>query len=93
MKRFITYLDDLAKRTYFGTDGTEPQRSGVLGYLIDGLEGLLGFFGLVILPDYPDGCGPDDYEKWCGPDDEEEEDDEDEEGYDEDDEDEGEVLE
>ena len=45
MKRFITYLDDLAKRTYFGTDGTEPQRSGVLGYLIDGLEGLLGFFG------------------------------------------------
>lgn len=47
MKRFITYLDDLAKRTYFGTDGTEPQRSGVLGYLI---EGLLGFFGLVILP-------------------------------------------
>ena len=23
MKRFITYLDDLAKRTYFGTDGTE----------------------------------------------------------------------
>jgi hypothetical protein len=50
MKRFITYLDDLAKRTYFGTDGTEPQRSGVLGYFIDGLEGLLGFFGLVILP-------------------------------------------
>lgn len=50
MKRFITYLDDLAKRTYFGTDCTEPQRSGVLGYLIDGLEGLLGFFGLVILP-------------------------------------------
>ena len=48
MKRFITYLDDLAKRTYFGTDGTGPQR--VLGYLIDGLEGLLGFFGLVILP-------------------------------------------
>ena len=47
MKRFITYLDDLAKRTYFGTDGTEPQRSGVLGYR---LEGLLGFFGLVILP-------------------------------------------
>lgn len=44
------YLDDLAKRTYFGTDGTEPQRSGVLGYLIEGLEGLLGFFGLVILP-------------------------------------------
>ena len=41
---------DLAKRTYFGTDGTEPQRSGVLGYIIDGLEGLLGFFGLVILP-------------------------------------------
>lgn len=34
MKRFITYLDDLAKRTYFGTDGTEPQRSGVLGYLM-----------------------------------------------------------
>ena len=50
MKRFITYLDDLAKRTYFGTDGTEPPRSGVLGHLIDGLEGLLGFFGLVILP-------------------------------------------
>lgn len=50
MKRFITYLDDLAKRTYFGTDGTEPQHSGVLGYLIEGLEGLLGFFGLVILP-------------------------------------------
>ena len=50
MKRFITYLDDLATRTYFGTAGTEPQRAGVLGYLIDGLEGLLGFFGLVILP-------------------------------------------
>lgn len=47
MKRFITYLDGLARRTYFGTDGTEPQRSGVLG---EGLEGLLGFFGLVILP-------------------------------------------
>lgn len=50
MKRFISYLDGLARRTYFGTDGTEPQRSGVLGYLIDSLEGLLGFFGLVILP-------------------------------------------
>lgn len=47
MKRFITYLDDLAKRTYFGTDGTEPQRSGVLGYFIEGLEGPLGFFGLL----------------------------------------------
>ena len=50
MKRFITYLDDLAKRTYFGTDGTEPQRSGVLGYLIDGLEGLLGFCLLYTSP-------------------------------------------
>ena len=49
MKRFITYLDGLARRTYF-TDGTEPQRSGVLGYFIEGPEGLLGFFGLVILP-------------------------------------------
>lgn len=35
MKRFITYLDGLARRTYFGTDGTEPQRSGVLGYFIE----------------------------------------------------------
>ncbi len=42
--------DGLARRTYIGTDGTEPQRSGVLGYFIEGLEGLLGFFGLVILP-------------------------------------------
>ena len=50
MKRFITYLDGLARRTYFGTDGTEPVRSGVLGYFIEGLEGLIGFFGLVILP-------------------------------------------
>ena len=50
MKRFITYLDGLARRTYFGTDGTEPVRSGVLGYFIVGLEGLIGFFGLVILP-------------------------------------------
>lgn len=50
MKRFITYLDDLAKRTYFGTDGTEPHRPGFVGSLIEGLEGLLGFFGLVILP-------------------------------------------
>ena len=37
MKRFITYLDGLARRTYFGTDGTEPVRSGVLGYFIEGL--------------------------------------------------------
>ena len=50
MKRFITYLDGLARRTYFGTDGTEPVRSGVLGYFIEGLEGLIGFCGLVILP-------------------------------------------
>ena len=50
MKRVISYLEELARRTYFGTDGTEPQRSGVLGYFIEGLEGLLGFFGLVILP-------------------------------------------
>ena len=50
MKRVISYLDGLARRTYFGTDGTEPQRSGVFGYFIEGLEGLLGFFGLVILP-------------------------------------------
>ena len=50
MKRFITYLDDLAKRTYFGTDGTEPQRSGVAGFFLDAFEGLIGFFGLVILP-------------------------------------------
>lgn len=50
MKNVISYLEELARRTYFGTDGTEPQRSGVLGYFIEGLEGLLGFFGLVILP-------------------------------------------
>lgn len=50
MKRFITYLDDLAKRTYFGTDGTEAHRAGFVGSLIEGLEGLIGFFGLVILP-------------------------------------------
>lgn len=50
MKRFITYLDDLAKRTYFGTDGTEAHRAGFVGSLIEGPEGLLGFFGLVILP-------------------------------------------
>lgn len=42
MKRVISYLEELARRTYFGTDGTEPVRSG--------LEGLIGFFGLVILP-------------------------------------------
>ena len=47
MKRVISYLEELARRTYFGTDGTEPVRSGVVGYFI---EGLLGFFGLVILP-------------------------------------------
>lgn len=50
MKRFISYLEEQAHRTYFGTDGTEPVRSGVLGYFIEGLEGLIGFFGLVILP-------------------------------------------
>jgi len=50
MKRFITYLDGLARRTYFGTDGTEPHRPGFVGSLIEGLEGLIGFFGLVILP-------------------------------------------
>ena len=51
MKRFITYLDDLAKRTYFGTDGTEPQRSGVLGYFIEGLR--------ILRPRDPagNGCG------------------------------------
>ena len=31
MKRVISYLEELARRTYFGTDGTEPVRSGVLG--------------------------------------------------------------
>ena len=50
MKRVISYLEELARRTYFGTDGTESVRSGVVGYFIEGLEGLLGFFGLVILP-------------------------------------------
>ena len=50
MKRVISYLEELARRTYFGTDGTEPVRSGVLGYFIEGLERLIGFFGLVILP-------------------------------------------
>lgn len=50
MKRFFNYLDGLARRTYFGTDGTEPVRSGVLGYFIEGLEGLIEFFGMVILP-------------------------------------------
>lgn len=50
MKRVISYLEELARRTYFGTDGTEQVRSGVVGYFIEGLEGLLGFFGLVILP-------------------------------------------
>lgn len=50
MKRIISYLEELARRTYFGTDGTEPVRSGVVGYFIEGLEGLLGFFGLAILP-------------------------------------------
>lgn len=50
MKRVISYLEELARRTYFGTDGTEPVRSGVVGYFIEGLEGLIGFFGLVILP-------------------------------------------
>ena len=44
MKRVISYLEELARRTYFGTDGTEPVRSGVLGYFIEGLEGLIGFF-------------------------------------------------
>lgn len=50
MKRFISYLDGLARRTYFGTDGTEPHRPGFVGSLIEGLERLIGFFGLVILP-------------------------------------------
>lgn len=44
MKRFISYLDGLARRTYLGTDGTEPHRPGFVGSLIEGLEGLLGFF-------------------------------------------------
>ena len=56
MKRFITYLDGLARRTYFGTDGTEPKRSGVLGYFIEGLEGLLGFFCLIVLPGIAGAC-------------------------------------
>ena len=49
-KRVISYLEELARRTYFGTDGTEAHRAGFVGSLIEGLEGLLGFFGLVILP-------------------------------------------
>lgn len=50
MKNVISYLKEIARRTYFGTDGTEQVRSGFIGYIIDGLEGLVGFFGLVILP-------------------------------------------
>lgn len=50
MKNVISYLKEIARRTYFGTDGTEPVRSGFIGYIIEGLEGLVGFFGLVILP-------------------------------------------
>lgn len=50
MKNVIPYLKEIARRTYFGTAGTEPVRSGFIGYIIEGLEGLLGFFGLVILP-------------------------------------------
>lgn len=50
MKRFFNYLETLAKRTLFGADGTEYHRSGVAGFFLDAFEGLLGFFGLVILP-------------------------------------------
>lgn len=50
MKRFFNYLETLAKRTLFGADGTEYHRSGAAGFFLDALEGLIGFFGLVILP-------------------------------------------
>lgn len=50
MKRFFNYLETLAKRTLFGADGTEYHRSGVAGFFLDAFEGLIGFFGLVILP-------------------------------------------
>ena len=45
--RILSYLEELARRTYLGTDGTEEHRSGLVGSFV---EGLLGFFGLVILP-------------------------------------------
>lgn len=44
------FLSRRACPPYFGTDGTEAHRAGFVGSLIEGLEGLLGFFGLVILP-------------------------------------------
>lgn len=50
MKRFFNYLETLAKRTLFGADGTEYHRSGVAVFFLDAFEGLIGFFGLVILP-------------------------------------------
>ena len=50
MKRFITYLDGLARRT--SSARTVPSLSALAysGTSSKGPEGLLGFFGLVILP-------------------------------------------
>lgn len=50
MKRFITWLITLIKRTLFGADGTTYHRSGVVGYILDAAEAALGFFTLIVLP-------------------------------------------
>lgn len=49
MKRFITWLIVLIKRTLFGADGTTYHRAGVVGYILGALEAATGFFGLVAL--------------------------------------------
>lgn len=49
MKRFFNYLETMAKRTIFGADGTTYHRSGIAGFILDALEGVIGFFGLVFV--------------------------------------------
>lgn len=56
MKRFITHLEEIAKRTLFGKDGNEPVRSGVISYVLEGLEDVFGFFCLIVLPGIAGAC-------------------------------------
>ena len=50
MKRFITWLITLIKRTLFGADGTTYHRTGLAGRIIDAAETAFGFIGLIVLP-------------------------------------------
>lgn len=48
--RLLNYLKTLSRRTLIGANSTTHHCSGAIDFLIDTIEGLIGFFSLIILP-------------------------------------------